>query len=117
MTTFFLCGVRRLRKFGGTADPISIKKVAKNDNLLSLWCEAAPKIRRNPRQYFNKKRSPKMTTFFLCGVRRDRTADTWIFSPLLYHLSYRTNSFFSKANANVGVLFLPNNIQLSFFSI
>jgi hypothetical protein len=27
---------------------------------------------------------------FLRGVRRDRTADTRIFSPLLYRLSYRT---------------------------
>jgi hypothetical protein len=26
----------------------------------------------------------------LCGVGRDRTADTRIFSPLLYQLSYRT---------------------------
>lgn len=24
------------------------------------------------------------------GVSRDRTGDTWIFSPLLYRLSYRT---------------------------
>ena len=27
------------------------------------------------------------------GVGRDRTADTWIFSPLLYQLSYRTIPF------------------------
>ena len=26
-----------------------------------------------------------------CGVGRDRTADTRIFSPLLYRLSYRTS--------------------------
>ena len=26
------------------------------------------------------------------GVGRDRTADTWIFSPLLYRLSYRTET-------------------------
>jgi hypothetical protein len=26
----------------------------------------------------------------LCGVGRNRTADTRIFSPLLYQLSYRT---------------------------
>lgn len=29
-------------------------------------------------------------TAFRSGVGRIRTADTWIFSPLLYHLSYRT---------------------------
>ena len=28
---------------------------------------------------------------FISGVGRDRTADTRIFSPLLYRLSYRTN--------------------------
>jgi hypothetical protein len=28
-----------------------------------------------------------------CGVGRDRTADTRIFSPLLYRLSYRTKIF------------------------
>ena len=27
------------------------------------------------------------------GVGRNRTADTWIFSPLLYQLSYRTFSY------------------------
>ncbi len=25
-----------------------------------------------------------------CGAGKNRTADTWIFSPLLYHLSYST---------------------------
>jgi hypothetical protein len=30
------------------------------------------------------------------GVGRDRTADTRIFSPLLYRLSYRT-AFFNRA--------------------
>ncbi len=29
----------------------------------------------------------------LCGVGRDRTGDTRIFSPLLYRLSYRTIPF------------------------
>jgi hypothetical protein len=31
--------------------------------------------------------------FSICGVGRDRTGDTWIFSPLLYRLSYRTIPF------------------------
>jgi hypothetical protein len=34
--------------------------------------------------------------FKACGVGRDRTGDTRIFSPLLYRLSYRT---FAKASA------------------
>ena len=39
---------------------------------------------------------------FLCGVGRDRTADTRIFSPLLYRLSYRTFlRFKNKAQGNV----------------
>ena len=29
----------------------------------------------------------------VCGVGRDRTGDTRIFSPLLYRLSYRTLAF------------------------
>jgi hypothetical protein len=33
------------------------------------------------------RRKPSLT---FCGVGRDRTADTRIFSPLLYRLSYRT---------------------------
>ena len=37
---------------------------------------------------------------FLCGVGRDRTADTRIFSPLLYQLSYRTASAEALAKAD-----------------
>jgi hypothetical protein len=38
------------------------------------------------------------------GVGRDRTADTRIFSPLLYQLSYRTDfSLFLKAVAKVNL--------------
>ena len=29
-----------------------------------------------------------------CGDGRNRTADTWIFSPLLYQLSYITNDLY-----------------------
>tara|TARA_B110000091_G_scaffold23099_1_gene21875 strand:- start:1484 stop:1723 length:240 start_codon:yes stop_codon:yes gene_type:complete len=35
------------------------------------------------------KKAPHFCEAF-CGVGRDRTADTRIFSPLLYQLSYRT---------------------------
>jgi hypothetical protein len=34
---------------------------------------------------------PRLYSQGFCGVGRDRTADTWIFSPLLYQLSYRTS--------------------------
>jgi hypothetical protein len=34
---------------------------------------------------------PRLFSRGFCGVGRDRTADTWIFSPLLYRLSYRTS--------------------------
>ncbi len=33
---------------------------------------------------------PSKPSCFFRGVSRDRTGDTWIFSPLLYQLSYRT---------------------------
>jgi hypothetical protein len=36
-----------------------------------------------------------------CGVGRDRTGDTWIFSPLLYQLSYRTSSQFFVGVAKI----------------
>lgn|GEM_PF-2307241 len=39
-----------------------------------------------------------VTFSFSSGMGRDRTGDTWIFSPLLYLLSYRTNFPFGIAN-------------------
>ena len=42
----------------------------------------------------------------LSGAGKNRTADTWIFSPLLYHLSYSTMGF---GNAKVGIFYdFPN---------
>ena len=39
-----------------------------------------------------QKEKPTLVVGFIfsCGVGRDRTGDTRIFSPLLYRLSYRT---------------------------
>ena len=37
-----------------------------------------------------------------CGVGRDRTADTRIFSPLLYRLSYRTILLLGIRNSRIG---------------
>ena len=42
-----------------------------------------------------KLKNPTILLGFFCGVGRDRTGDTRIFSPLLYRLSYRT---FAKAS-------------------
>jgi hypothetical protein len=42
-----------------------------------------------------KPRNQLIVTGFFGGVGRDRTADTRIFSPLLYRLSYRTISLFA----------------------
>ena len=39
---------------------------------------------------YNKKRVTQMSNSFFCGATRNRTGDTRIFSPLLYHLSYGT---------------------------
>ncbi len=47
---------------------------------------------------------------FPCGVRRDRTADTWIFSPLLYHLSYRT-----VWDGKCSIIFYSANLKRYFF--
>ena len=37
-----------------------------------------------------KRKSLMIVSRGICGVGRDRTGDTRIFSPLLYRLSYRT---------------------------
>jgi hypothetical protein len=55
----------------------SLKEVCHEGELASLSAHTA-----------NKK--GRITATFACGVGRDRTADTRIFSPLLYRLSYRT---------------------------
>ena len=45
----------------------------------------------NPAKLLTKKRNSfNSSSVFPCGVGRDRTGDTRIFSPLLYQLSYRT---------------------------
>ena len=50
-----------------------------------------------------------------CGVGRDRTADTRIFSPLLYQLSYRTNYLsFALQNPDRLVSGLPHFPTLAF---
>jgi len=36
----------------------------------------------------HKQKKPHGGGFLECGTGRNRTADTWIFSPLLYRLSY-----------------------------
>ena len=41
---------------------------------------------------YNKKRVTQMSNSFFCGATRNRTGDTRIFSPLLYQLSYGTNT-------------------------
>ena len=38
----------------------------------------------------------------VCGAGKNRTADTWIFSPLLYHLSYSTRVWECKGKAFFG---------------
>ena len=43
--------------------------------------------------------------FTFCGVGRDRTADTRIFSPLLYQLSYRTFAKASVRKTHLSYLF------------
>ena len=43
-----------------------------------------------------KARRVMQRAFCLSGQGRDRTADTWIFSPLLYQLSYLTFCFVDR---------------------
>jgi hypothetical protein len=63
----------------------------------------------------------------LRGVGRDRTADTRIFSPLLYQLSYRTNWLkFQPGCKYIGILvkitqlspvFLPQDMESGIFTL
>ena len=47
------------------------------------------------------KKTTSILVEVVCGVGRDRTADTRIFSPLLYRLSYRTVLFVGSKNKGI----------------
>ena len=49
---------------------------------------------------------PEFAYLLLCGAGQDRTADTRIFSPVLYQLSYRTKKIllYSVSDSNAYLL-------------
>ncbi len=51
--------------------------------------------------------------FILCGATWIRTRDTWIFSPLLYQLSYSTRIFF-LLDSGKSMLLLTTNVRNSY---
>ena len=53
-------------------------------------------------------------TLLHCGATRNRTGDTRIFSPLLYHLSYDTNCV-NFASAKVRIIFESAKLFADFF--
>ena len=53
-------------------------------------------------------------TLLHCGATRNRTGDTRIFSPLLYHLSYGTNCV-NFASAKVRIIFESAKLFADFF--
>ena len=53
-----------------------------------LTCAIRHNVRTGDANYINKKEAFKP---LLSGATRNRTGDTWIFSPLLYQLSYGTS--------------------------
>src|SRR5687768_7126242 len=61
----------------------------------AIFKSAATKIF-GKKNSLHKKSRCVYSDFFDCGVGRDRTADTRIFSPLLYQLSYRTGRISNK---------------------
>ena len=63
------------------------------------------------------KKSPSEIHSNFCGVGRNRTADTWIFSPLLYQLSYRTSrvAIFPMAATNIDTIYFQSKLELYFF--
>ena len=52
-------------------------------------------------------------TLLHCGATRNRTGDTRIFSPLLYHLSYGTNCV-NFASAKVHIIFESAKLFVDF---
>lgn len=58
---------------------------------------------------------------YFCGDTRNRTKDTWIFSPLLYQLSYITDltalyvHCFVKARAKISISFKYAQMTVIFF--
>jgi type III pantothenate kinase len=60
-----------------------------------------------------QKRRSKLDRLFYCGDTRVRTKDTWIFSPLLYQLSYITNLNCGGKDIN---FFLYPTVFVYFFS-
>ena len=67
---------------------------------ITLACTIIVVFEENKKSRFSLKiRVLRCFAFLCCGATRNRTGDTRIFSPLLYQLSYGTNSF---ASANVG---------------
>ena len=59
----------------------------------------------------NYTKNPNISEGVLSGRRRNRTADTRIFSPLLYQLSYPTKPNFVDFSVKIG-LKNTNNTQL-----
>ena len=64
-------------------------------------------------------KSPAFLQGFFCGVTRNRTGDTRIFSPLLYQLSYDTIVLFTRRCFRLGLqryaLILIFQIYFNFF--
>ena len=57
-----------------------------------------------------------MSNSLECGAARNRTGDTRIFSPLLYHLSYGTNCV-NFASAKVHIIFESAKLFADFFFV
>ena len=90
-----------------------------NDSQMNIPTADMPRIMACLKQKMRVSSKRRMNLFIpalipililFCGVGRNRTADTRIFSPLLYQLSYRTRFRFPKLHlfhlrgANIGAL-------------
>ena len=62
-----------------------------------------------------RKKRENLGSLFECGDGRNRTADTRIFSPLLYQLSYITNSISDGKNSNL--ILIANHFSVYFFGV
>ena len=97
------CGVGRPRRVGGTdlnvLQSLPFFKIKTPDITVGgfvVWAgfpacrQAGNQLMCFHNQHSSKNKKPQHCCQGFCGVGRDRTGDTRIFSPLLYRLSYRT---------------------------
>ena len=82
-------------------------KTKKQDKCGDCYYNGNCTVKMNTCPYLKTKKVESSTfNFFYGGLGRDRTGDTWIFSPLLYRLSYLAS-----------IMAVPTRLELAISSV